>query len=83
VEALYAGRRPALAGGAGAWGCGRCGCGRHSTLPDMLAFADRLARRARCFNIIFHSSELLAGGSHTPDAAGVQRFGRRCALSIT
>lgn len=49
----------------------------YSSLPDMLAFADRLAAGgARCFNIIFHSSELLAGGSpYTPDAASVQRFG--------
>jgi hypothetical protein len=48
----------------------------YSTLPDMLAFADRLAAQgAACFNIIFHSSELLAGGSpYTPDAASVQRF---------
>jgi hypothetical protein len=48
----------------------------YSSLPDMLAFADRLAAQgARCFNIIFHSSELLAGGSpYTPDEASVARF---------
>ncbi|HET8647414.1 MAG TPA: hypothetical protein VFO85_18090 [Vicinamibacteria bacterium] len=48
----------------------------YSPLPDMLAFADRLgAGGARCFNIIFHSSELMAGGSpYTPDAASVGRF---------
>jgi hypothetical protein len=48
----------------------------YSTVPDMLAFADRLAARgARCFNIIFHSSELLAGGSpYTPDGPSVERF---------
>ena len=42
----------------------------------MLAFASRLAGRgAPCFNIIFHSSELLPGGSpYTPDAASVERF---------
>jgi hypothetical protein len=42
----------------------------------MRAFADALAaRRQPCFNIIFHSSELLPGGSpYTPDAASVQRF---------
>jgi hypothetical protein len=49
----------------------------YSPLPDMLAFADRLAAQgAPCFNIIFHSSELLPGGSpYTPDEASVQRFG--------
>jgi hypothetical protein len=48
----------------------------YSSVPDMLAFADRLAAQgARCFNIIFHSSELLPGGSpYTPDAASVERF---------
>jgi hypothetical protein len=42
----------------------------------MLAFASRLARAgAPCFNVIFHSSELLPGGSpYTPDAASVDRF---------
>lgn len=48
----------------------------YSSLPDMLAFADRLAASgASCFNIIFHSSELLPGGSpYTPDASSVERF---------
>jgi hypothetical protein len=48
----------------------------YSPLGDMTAFADRLARAgAACFNIIFHSSELLPGGSpYTPDEASVQRF---------
>jgi hypothetical protein len=42
----------------------------------MLGFASRLAREgASCFNIIFHSSELLPGGSpYTPDQASVDRF---------
>jgi hypothetical protein len=48
----------------------------YTPLPAMLAFASRLAeRRAPCFNIIFHSSELLPGGSpYTPDVASVERF---------
>jgi hypothetical protein len=48
----------------------------YSPLADMLALADRLAAQgAACFNIIFHSSELLPGGSpYTPDAASVERF---------
>ena len=48
----------------------------YAALPDMLAFASRLARSgAPCFNIIFHSSELLPGGSpYTPDDASVTRF---------
>ena len=48
----------------------------YSPLRDMLAFADALvARGARCFNIIFHSSELLPGGSpYNPDAPSVERF---------
>jgi hypothetical protein len=48
----------------------------YSPVPDMLALADRLAARgAPCFNIIFHSSELLPGGSpYTPDGPSVQRF---------
>lgn len=48
----------------------------YTTLPDMLAFASWLhARRVPCFNIIFHSSELLPGGSpYTPDAAAVEAF---------
>jgi hypothetical protein len=42
----------------------------------MTAFADRLAARgAPCFNIIFHSSELLEGASpYNPDAASLARF---------
>ena len=48
----------------------------YTPLPDMLAFADALAARgASCFNVIFHSSEVLPGGSpYTPDAASVERF---------
>jgi hypothetical protein len=48
----------------------------YTPLADMKRFASQLAaRRAPCFNIIFHSSELLAGGSpYTPDAASVERF---------
>ncbi|HVR72604.1 MAG TPA: hypothetical protein VMT87_17345 [Vicinamibacteria bacterium] len=48
----------------------------YTTLPDMLAFATRLARRdVPCFNILFHSSELLPGGSpYTPDQPSVDRF---------
>ncbi len=48
----------------------------YTRLGDMLRFADALhARQVPCFNIIFHSSELLPGGSpYTPDAASVQRF---------
>jgi peptidoglycan/xylan/chitin deacetylase (PgdA/CDA1 family) len=48
----------------------------YTALPDMLAFADRLAaRRVPCFNVIFHSSEILPGGSpYTPDAGSVARF---------
>jgi len=48
----------------------------YSSLADMQTFASRLARaRVPCFNIIFHSSELLPGGSpYTPDAASVMRF---------
>ena len=42
----------------------------------MLAFASRLqAQGATSFNIIFHSSELLPGGSpYTPDQRSVDRF---------
>ena len=42
----------------------------------MLAFATRLqAEGATSFNIIFHSSELLPGGSpYTPDQPSVDRF---------
>jgi hypothetical protein len=48
----------------------------YSSLPDMRAFADALAVRSQpCYNIVFHSSELLPGGSpYTPDATAVQRF---------
>jgi peptidoglycan/xylan/chitin deacetylase (PgdA/CDA1 family) len=48
----------------------------YTPLRDMLAFADRLARAAvPCFNVIFHSSEVLPGGSpYTPDEASVVRF---------
>ena len=48
----------------------------YASLPDMLAFASKLAaRQAPCFNLIFHSSEILPGGSpYTPDAASVERF---------
>lgn len=48
----------------------------YTPLPDMTAFADRLAARgAPCFNIIFHSSELLEGASpYNPDAASLARF---------
>jgi len=43
---------------------------------EMLDFADRLAESCvPCFNIIFHSSELLPGGSpYTPDEESVTRF---------
>jgi hypothetical protein len=42
----------------------------------MVSFASRLRERgAPCFNVIFHSSELLPGGSpYNPDAASVGRF---------
>jgi hypothetical protein len=48
----------------------------YTSLPDMLAFASRLAaQRVPCFNILFHSSELLPGGSpYTPDQPSVDRF---------
>ncbi len=48
----------------------------YTPLHDMRAFADALlARGAPCFNLIFHSSEILPGGSpYTPDAASVVRF---------
>lgn len=48
----------------------------YTALPDALRFAERLAREQRpCANIIFHSSEILPGGSpYTPDAASVTRF---------
>jgi polysaccharide deacetylase len=48
----------------------------YTSRERMIAFASRLhARGAPCFNIIFHSSELIPGGSpYTPDAASVERF---------
>jgi polysaccharide deacetylase len=48
----------------------------YTALPDMMSFASRLKERgAPCFNVIFHSSELLPGGSpYNPDAASVGRF---------
>lgn len=48
----------------------------YTALRDALGFADRLAREKRpCANIIFHSSEILPGGSpYTPDEASVTRF---------
>lgn len=48
----------------------------YTSRERMIAFASRLAAGgAPCFNIIFHSSELLPGGSpYTPDAASVERF---------
>lgn len=48
----------------------------YTALPDALRFADRLAREKRpCANVIFHSSEILPGGSpYTPDEASVTRF---------
>ena len=48
----------------------------YTPLADMIAFADRLRRAgAPCFNLIFHSSEMLPGGSpYTPDEKSVARF---------
>ena len=48
----------------------------YTPLAGMLALARRLAERGvPCLNIIFHSSELLPGGSpYTPDEASVTRF---------
>ena len=48
----------------------------YSTAADMRAFASRLVSRGvPCLNVVFHSSELLPGGSpYTPDAASVTRF---------
>ena len=48
----------------------------YTSRARMIAFASRLhAAGAPCFNIIFHSSELIPGGSpYTPDAASVERF---------
>jgi hypothetical protein len=48
----------------------------YTAVPQMLSFASRLKERgAPCLNVIFHSSELLPGGSpYNPDAASVGRF---------
>ena len=48
----------------------------YTTSEDALAFASRLAaRRVPCVNFLFHSSELLPGGSpYNPDEASVTRF---------
>ncbi len=48
----------------------------YTALGEMRAFADALrARQAPCYNLIFHSSELLPGGSpYTPDEGSVARF---------
>ena len=48
----------------------------YTALPDILEFASRLSRRGvPCFNLLFHSSELLPGGSpYTPDQKSVDRF---------
>jgi hypothetical protein len=48
----------------------------YTPLPVMKALATRLVERGvPCLNIIFHSSELLPGGSpYTPDEASVERF---------
>lgn len=48
----------------------------YTALPDMLAFATRLADQGvPCFNLLFHSSELVPGGSpYTPDQQSVDRF---------
>ncbi len=78
VEALYARLRPIPWRGA----LRRLGLKAvwlrpsYAALPDMLAFASRLAAAGvPCFNVIFHSSELLPGGSpYTPDEASVSRF---------
>jgi len=48
----------------------------YTSLADALAFAGRLARaRVPCLNFLFHSSELLPGGSpYNRDEAAVERF---------
>jgi hypothetical protein len=48
----------------------------YTPLPDMKALATRLAAQGvPCFNIPFHSSEVLPGGSpYTPDERSVQRL---------
>lgn len=48
----------------------------YASREEMLRFAGALhARGHRCFNVIFHSSELLPGGSpYNPDERSVRRF---------
>jgi len=48
----------------------------YTPVAEAIAFASRLtARGAPCLNLLFHSSELLPGGSpYTPDEAAVTRF---------
>jgi hypothetical protein len=48
----------------------------YSTVPDIVAFSSRLRERGvPCFNFLFHSSEVLPGGSpYNPDEGSVQRF---------
>lgn len=48
----------------------------YTPVSEAIAFASRLtARGAPCLNLLFHSSELLPGGSpYTPDEAAVTRF---------
>jgi hypothetical protein len=48
----------------------------YTSLPDILAFAGRLRETgAPCFNMLFHSSELMPGGSpYNADEAAVQGF---------
>jgi hypothetical protein len=47
----------------------------YTAVADMKVFARRLKARGLPFNVIFHSSEILPGGSpYTPDDASVRRF---------
>ena len=48
----------------------------YTPLPRMKVFANALRDAgAPCFNVIFHSSEVLPGGSpYTPDETSVARF---------
>ncbi len=48
----------------------------YTALPEILTFASRLrARGTPCFNMLFHSSEVLPGASpYNPDEAAVQGF---------
>jgi peptidoglycan/xylan/chitin deacetylase (PgdA/CDA1 family) len=48
----------------------------YTSLPDMLAFARALREDGvPCFNLVFHSSEVLPGGSpYTPDERSVRAF---------